>query len=457
VKVIALIDGEHYPSVTRWGLASARAGGFDVVAALVVGGIEKLDADGRIDLGQARVLRGEDDPRGALSRAIEDLEPEGVLDLSDEPVLGYRTRMELAAETLVRGIPYLGPDFRLEPPVVDEPLPASTLAVIGTGKRVAKTAIAGHAARVAAAAGHRPVMVAMGRGGPPGPVVAGPEDVRLEALLARADRGEHAASDYLEDALTAGVPTVGARRCGGGLAGRPFVTNVAEAAAVALGLGGDLIILEGSGSSVPTVPWDAGILVMPDSLPVEHLAGYMGPLRLLLSDLAVLIIGSGSREQRDRPSTLESQVRRLGPEVRVAIVELEPHPLNDVRDKDAFFATTAPPDVARDLAMRVEHIGGCRVVAFSGSLSDRPQLERDMASSPHFDVLLTELKASAIDVAARRALDLGAEVVFVDNRPRPVGGDAPIDELMREVAGLAVDRADRRQESSSRAAPKGRP
>jgi cyclic 2,3-diphosphoglycerate synthetase len=197
--------------------------------------------------------------------------------------------------------------------------------------------------------------------------------------------------------------------------------------------------------------------VVPDTVPVEHVAGYMGPLRLLLSDLAVLIIGSGPREQRDQLSTLESQVRRLRPEIRVAIVELEPHPLNDVRDKDAFFATTAPLDVARDLASRVERIGGCRVVAFSGSLSDRRQLERDMASSPRFDVLLTELKASAIDVAARRALELGAEVVFVDNRPRPVGGDAPIDDLMREVAGLAVDRADRRRKSSSRVAREGRP
>jgi len=73
----------------------------------------------------------------------------------------------------------------------------------------------------------------MGRGGPPDPVVAGPEEVTVEALLRRVARAEHAASDFLEDALTAGVPTVGARRCGGGLPGAPFVTNVAQAAAMA--------------------------------------------------------------------------------------------------------------------------------------------------------------------------------------------------------------------------------
>src|SRR5206468_4516307 len=122
-------------------------------------------------------------------------------------------------------------------PISRLPVPAPTLAVIGTGKRVAKTAIAGHAARLAAAAGADPAVVAMGRGGPVEPARAGPEDVTLKALLARAARGEHAASDYLEDALMAGVPTWGARRAGGGLAGRPFVTNVAEAASAAAGSG----------------------------------------------------------------------------------------------------------------------------------------------------------------------------------------------------------------------------
>jgi len=281
MKVIALVDGEHYPAVTRWGLASARAAGYEVLAALSVGGVEKLAADRRIDLGPIPVLEGVGS-MAALGAAIDKLRPEGVLDLSDEPVLGYERRMELIAASLARGVPYVGPDFRFDPPILEAPLPVPTFGVIGSGKRVAKTAVAAHAARLAAEAGRRPVVVAMGRGGPGGPVTAGPADVELSALLARAERGEHAASDYLEDALTAGVPTVGARRCGGGLAGRPFVTNVGEAAHQAVAGGAGLVILEGSGASIPTVPWHAGALVAPSSLPPEHLGGYLGPLRLLL-------------------------------------------------------------------------------------------------------------------------------------------------------------------------------
>jgi cyclic 2,3-diphosphoglycerate synthetase len=444
MRVIALVDGEHYPDVTRWGLDAAEAAGYRVLAALLVGGREKLPADRSLDLGAVDVVKPDDDPGQNLGEAIDRFRPEGILDLSDEPVLDYRRRMELVAVALARGVPYVGPDFRFEPPVTEAPLAVPTLGVIGTGKRVGKTALAGHAARLSAAAGEHPVIVAMGRGGPSGPVVAGPGDVELAALLARVESGEHASSDYLEDALTAGVTTVGARRCGGGLAGRPFLTNVAEAAERAVGAGADLVILEGSGSSIPTVPWDAGVLAMPSSLPEEYLAGYLGPFRVLLSDLAVFIMGGGPHLGPDNLSTLVPLVRRLRADIRVAVAELQPVPLADVRGKDAFFATTAQQEVADQLSRHLERTAGCRVVKTSSRLADRAGLEADLASSPPFDVLLTELKAAAVDVAARRAMERGADVVFVDNRPKTVGGDGELDDLLRETVGLARSRGARR-------------
>jgi cyclic 2,3-diphosphoglycerate synthetase len=444
MKVIALIDGEHVPAVTRWGLASARAEGYEVVAAVFVGGSEKASPEEGLDVGPDLPVAWGTDPRRALTETIDGFGAEGVLDLADEPALTYERRMELVAVALSKGITYVGPDFRFEPPILEAPLPVPTVGVIGTGKRVGKTAVAGHVARLAKADGLRPVVVAMGRGGPPAPVVAGPGDVTLEALLGRVDRGEHAASDYLEDALTSGVPTVGARRCGGGLAGRPFVTNVAEAAAIAVGLDPGLVILEGSGASIPTVPWDAGVLVAPAALPTEHLAGYLGPFRLLLSDLVVLIIGSGSFAGPENLSTLDSQARRLRADVRVAIAELQPVPLADVRGKDAFFATTANHERANWLTRRLEETAGCRVIGTSWRLADRAGLRDDLTAAPEYDVLLTELKAAAVDVAARSALRRGAEVVFVDNRPVSAGGDGDLDDLVRDVMRLSSERAGER-------------
>jgi cyclic 2,3-diphosphoglycerate synthase len=441
MNVLALVDGEHYPAVTRWGLDQARASGYVVLAALAVGGVEKLPDPRGLSLGDIPVLHGEGNPARALAEAIRTLNPEAILDLSDEPVLRYEARMQLVAVALAAGRSYIGPDFRLDPPITGEPLPVASVAVIGTGKRVGKTAVSGQLARLCAAEGRRPVIVAMGRGGPAGPVTAGNEDVEVRALLSRVDAGEHAASDFLEDALMAGVPTVGARRCGGGLAGKPFATNVEEAARAAVSMHPDLVVLEGSGASVPPVPWDGGVLVVPTSLPPHHLDGYGGPFRLLLSDLVVFMMNVGPSTGPDNLSTLYPLVRRLHEDIRVAVAELLPVPMADVRGKDAFFATTAHHELAERQAARIEQAAGCRVLMTSPHLGDRMKLEQDLSSAPPFDVLLTELKGAAVDVAARRALERKAEVVFVDNRPRTVDGDGEVDDLLREVASLAETRA----------------
>jgi cyclic 2,3-diphosphoglycerate synthetase len=271
--------------------------------------------------------------------------------------------------------------------------------------------------------------------------VALPEHVSTQTLLERAERGGHAASDYLEDALMAGVPAVGARRAGGGLAGKPFATNVPQAAAIAVDLGAGLVILEGSGASVPTVPWDAGTLVVPAWLPEEYLGGYLGPFRILLSDLAVFIMDAGPIAGPANLSALESQARRLRADIRVAHAELQPVPLADVRGMDAFFATTAPGPLAARLAGRLEQSAECRVVMTSSHLSDRAALQRDLDAAPAFDVLLTELKAAAVDVAARHASGRGARVVFVDNVPTAAGGDGDLDDLLREVIDKAGSHA----------------
>src|SRR5207249_583090 len=121
----------------------------EVVAAIFLGGSEKIGGE-LPDLGLT-LIDGRRDPARAVSEGIEEHGPEGILDLSDEPVLGYRERMRLAAIALSRGVAYLGADFRLDPPLWGSPLPVPTLAVFGTGKRTGKTAVAGEVARVAKA------------------------------------------------------------------------------------------------------------------------------------------------------------------------------------------------------------------------------------------------------------------------------------------------------------------
>ncbi|HEU4526340.1 MAG TPA: 2,3-diphosphoglycerate synthetase [Actinomycetota bacterium] len=444
MKVLVLVDGEHYPPVTRWAIASATAAGHQVLAALLVGGTEKLAADEVPDLG-VDVRPAVPAPAEALGTALDELRPEGVLDLSDEPVLGYRERMELAAVALARGVPYLGADFRLDPPISGPHLPAPTLAVIGTGKRTGKTAIAGEVARTAAGLDLEPIVVAMGRGGPAAPQVAEAGSVTVDRLLDLVRRGEHAASDYLEDAVTTGVTTIGARRAAGGLAGAPYVSTVRAAAELAVARGAGIVVLEGSGSSIPPVPWDAGILVVPATVPPEYLGGYLGPFRLLLSDVVVATMATSPAGLENLP-TLRSHVQRLRNDARLIVTEFEPLPLGDVRGRDVFFATTAPGQVASRQAQHLEEAHGCRVVGWTAGLADRAGLAKDMEGAPEYDVLLTELKAAAVDVACDRALGRGAEVVFCDNRAVVVDGDPDdLSAAIRQATRLAEQRHQRRQ------------
>jgi cyclic 2,3-diphosphoglycerate synthetase len=199
-RALALIDGEHYAPVVRAALEELP---YDFVAAHVVGGTEKLREDA--DYG---VVVASD-----LERALSEHRPQVVVDLSDEPVLGPRERFGLASRVLAAGLPYVGADFRFDPPEL-EPFPLPSIGIVGTGKRVGKTAITAHAATLYAR-DRRVVVLAMGRGGPPEPEVA-TVTPDLDALLALSRAGRHAASDYLETAALAGVETIGCRRCGGG-------------------------------------------------------------------------------------------------------------------------------------------------------------------------------------------------------------------------------------------------
>ncbi|HEX6131594.1 MAG TPA: 2,3-diphosphoglycerate synthetase [Actinomycetota bacterium] len=444
MRTVVLVDGEHYPPVTRWAIEVAADRGHDVVAALFVGGTEKVTPGAPPDLGVPVRVAGAD-RAAALAALLAETGAEVVLDLSDEPVLGYRERMELVAVALDRGVAYLGADFRIDPPPAPPPPPGvPTLAVIGTGKRTGKTAIAGAVARLAARRGLDPVVVAMGRGGPAAPQLAEAGSVSLEHLLGLVRDGHHAASDYLEDALTTGVTTIGARRAGGGLAGAPYVTNVPEALDLAAARGPGVVVVEGSGATTPPVAWDAGVLVVPATCPTEYLRGYLGPYRLLRSDLAVVTMAGVPDLEPEHLSDLTSWLRRSLGEPGCVVTDFHPVPLADVRDRDAFFATTAPGAVAAHQVARLEAEAGCRVVGWSARLADRAGLVEDLEGADPYDVLLTELKAAAVDVAADRALARGADVVFVDNRAEVVEGPADLDTVLGEVIELARSRAGRR-------------
>ena len=437
----------------------ALIAGAKVVGAVLLGGGEKLAAPDRLgtDLGLPVVTADAAD--AALAEGLRRFAPDLVVDLSDDPVLDARLRLQLAARALAAGVAYRGADFSLVPPPRPRLATKPSVAVIGTGKRTGKTAVSAALSRLLVARGTPPLVVAMGRGGPLEPEVVDPAtfDLSPAGLVALAASGRHAASDHLEDALVAGVATVGTRRCGGGLAGAPFDSTFAAGVEIGNNRPESLLVLEGSGSAIPPAAADATICVIPATADPELVTGYLGRYRVLLSDLIVVTMAeqtlprSGATDPHSSASTadgasatgpalLEKSVRGSAPGARVVHTVFRPSPLESIVGRRVFFVTTAPASARGLLVGHLEREHGCTIVGTSHHLARRPELAADLEGATTADVVLVELKAAAVDLVARFALERGIGVTFCDNQVITTGGDGPFDELALSTVDLAVAR-----------------
>jgi cyclic 2,3-diphosphoglycerate synthetase len=357
-------------------------------------------------VGGTEKLREGDDYGVPLVAALDGVDADLVVDLSDEPVLGPRERMLWASRALALGLPYTGADFRFEPPPL-EPVATPSLAVIGLGKRIGKTAVAGHVARVLAR-DRRVVVVAMGRGGPAEPELVEARPT-LDDLLALSRSGRHAASDHLEAAALAGVPAIGCRRAGGGLAGAPFESNVLEGSQLAAQLEPELLVFDGSGAALPPVDADARILVTNGGHDAR--AG-LNAYRVLVSDL---VVDTGGADR--------AAIRSIS-EIPIVTAELRLRPTEPLGGRRTAVFTTGPAPTD-DLDADVVHV--------SRNLARREALREELGRI-QADVFLVELKAAAVDVVAEAALARGAEVVLAAN-------DVVSPELDDRLAALVPDRS----------------
>lgn len=451
--VVCLVDGEHYPPVTKATLEALTANGATVSGLVFLGGTEKVenpteelevaDSDG------FEIYAGEGDQSdvlGSIEQALIEHEPSVVVDLSDEPVVTYEDRFEIASTVLTYGAGYLGADFVFEPPEAKEVIEGPSLSIIGTGKRIGKTAVSVSIARTMDQKGYDPTIVCMGRGGPPEPVVVDTSErtIDADALIELAERGEHAASDHMEDALLANVPTVGCRRCGGGMAGNPFSSNVLEGAERASELSEGFVIMEGSGATMPPVRTDARIVLIGAMQPLDHILKFLGEYRVKTGDLAVVTMCEEPLASEEKVERIEEGIRAIEPDLDYLLTKFRPESNRKLSGRTVFAATTAPDSVVPTIESYIEETYECELVGLSTNLSNRPELRADLDEGmAEADVLLTEIKAASIDVAGRYAKDKGAEVVFMHNEPRTIRGS--VDSLEDGVVSLCETTLEKRE------------
>ena len=433
-KMLCLVDGEHYLPVTKEAIDTLnKLEHIDIVAAVFIGGTEKLRDDSEESYSEklgvpVQFAKDKDIPYDLIVEMIREFDVDKVMDLSDEPILDYPKRFRIACKVLNEGVIYEGPDFRFEPTSQYEIMEKPSITILGTGKRIGKTAVSGFVSRLIDKNGYEPCVIAMGRGGPEEPEIVHGEELEITAeyLLEQSEKGVHAASDHWEDALMSRILTIGCRRCGGGMAGEVFLTNMKQGAKLANKVDSKFAIFEGSGAAIPPIKTDKKIALIGANQPIENLTTYFGPYRVGLGDLVILTMCEEPMADADKIKKIEEFVAEVNPDATVISTVFRPKPLGNLAGKKVLFATTAPESVKDKLVDYLEENYDCEVIGTTAHLSNRPLLRQDMEKYiDKADVMLTELKAAAVDVASKDAISHGLEVVYCDNVPVEIDDTYP--------------------------------
>ena len=444
-KMLCLVDGEHYLPVTKEAIDTLNnLEHIDITAAVFIGGTEKLRDDSPDTYSEklgvpVEFAKDKDIPYDLIVDMIRKYDIDTVMDLSDEPILDYPKRFNIACKVLNEGISYEGPDFKFEPPSQYEVMEKPSITILGTGKRIGKTAVSGFVSRLIDKNGYEPCVIAMGRGGPEEPEIVHGEKLEINAqfLLEQSEKGVHAASDHWEDALMSRILTIGCRRCGGGMAGEVFLTNMKRGAKLANEVDAKFAIFEGSGAAIPPIKTDKKITLIGANQPIENLTTYFGPYRVALGDLVILTMCEEPMADGNKIKAIEEFVGKVNPDATVISTVFRPKPLGDLTGKKVLFATTAPEGVKDKLVEYLENNYGCEIIGTTAHLSNRPLLREDMEKyMDKADVMLTELKAAAVDVATKDAMAAGLEVIYCDNIP------VPIDESYPDLAQSVIELVD---------------
>ena len=448
-KMLCLVDGEHYLPVTKQAIDTLNnLEHIDIAAAVFIGGTEKLRDDSEESYSEklgvpVQFAKDKDIPYDIIVDMIRKYKIETVMDLSDEPILDYPKRFKIACKVLNEGISYEGPDFKFEPTSQYEIMEKPSITILGTGKRIGKTAVSGFVSRLIDKNGYEPCVIAMGRGGPEEPEIVHGEDLEINAefLLEQSEKGVHAASDHWEDALMSRILTIGCRRCGGGMAGEVFLTNMKKGAKLANEVDSKFAIFEGSGAAIPPIKTDKKIALIGANQPIENLTTYFGPYRIGLGNLIILTMCEEPMADKNKINAIEEFINEINPDATVISTVFRPKPLDDISGKKVLFATTAPEDVKDKLVDYLESNYDCKIIGTTSHLSNRPLLREDMEKyMDKADVMLTELKAAAVDVATKDAIAAGLEVVYCDNIPVAIDDSYPdLAQSVLELVDSAID------------------
>ena len=138
---------------------------------------------------------------------------------------------------------------------------------------------------------------------------------------------------------------------------------------------------------------------------------------------------------------IEHFIKEINPKAKVISTVFRPKPLADISGKKVLFATTAPKSIEHELVDYLETNYNCEIVGTTPHLSNRPLLKKDIEKyMDEADIMLTELKAAAVDVATKDSIKAGLDVVYCDNIPVPINYKYPdLSKSVLEIVDEAIE------------------
>lgn len=177
----------------------------------------------------------------------------------------------------------------------------------------------------------------MGRGGPEEPEIVRGDQIQItpQFLMEQSDKGIHAASDHWEDALMSRILTIGCRRCGGGMVGNVFITNMKKGAMMANEVEADFVIMEGSGAAIPPIVTDKHIVLVGANQPMINIEKFFGPFRIEMADLVIITMCEMPMASPEKIESIEKFIKKSTHRQQSYPQYLDPNPYKTSRIKSS--------------------------------------------------------------------------------------------------------------------------
>ena len=325
-----------------------------------------------------------------LKKIMQDNKINIFYDLSDEPVISPDLRLSMMGLAYSARVDYCCGNLFLQGKKENAKICKPVIKIIGNGKRVGKTTVSICLTNYLKEKGYKPLIVALGRGGAPEPCILDPGKINFIKYLHEGVRKkQHMASDYIEDAFFTGVPTISARRCGGGLLGEITDTNLEQCLDIAQNEKCDVIIVEGSGASIPAVDADSTLLVVGVS---EHnidiLSGYCTNNWVMEADL--IMVNYTKKELYEKyHNLLSSNFKKINPIAKIHPFLLRASIKNIKSQRMAIFTTKQISEIETSKETEIDYYP---------ILENPIEIERVLREKGHYyDYVLVEFKSLGVN------------------------------------------------------------